>query len=226
MKHCKKATVGNDACIDALADVLQLSTGVIDLSICHTGFWAAIRDYGWGQEAEKLIHPDPEETTMWNWQALRLTRGHLESKLLMIPCNFQGRGKVEVGHWVLAIREKGKDGKHKLHVLDSLGQDSGRKHRNTIASKLFRSPLFPNFPKGKTFDAVKQFECECGARMAKYMEDISRNYANMDSRDNIANMIGKTISREKNQGRREVGKCRIQIKDRLEGERRNLLSNN
>ena len=159
-------------------------------------------------------------------QAFRLTRGHLESKLLMIPCNFQGKSKVEVGHWVLAIREKGKDGKHKLHVLDSLGQDSGRKHRNTIASKLFRSPLFPNFPKGKTFDVVKQIECECGARMAKYMEDISRNYANMDSRDNIANMIGKTISREKNQGRREVGKCRIQIKDRLEGERRNLLSNN
>ena len=62
---------------------------------------------------------------MGSWQALRLTRGHLESKLLMIPCNLQGKSKVEVGHWVFAIREKGEDGKHKLHVLDSLGKDSG-----------------------------------------------------------------------------------------------------
>ena len=99
-------------------------------------------------------------------------------------------------------------------------------HRNIIARKLLRSPIFPDFPKGKTFDVVKQIECECGARMAKYMEDISRNYINMDSKDNITNMIGTTISREKNQGRRRVEKCRIQTKDRLEGEKRNQLSNN
>jgi hypothetical protein len=51
----------NDACIDALADVLQNSIDKKKISICHTGLWAAVRDYGWGKEAQKLVHQDPEE---------------------------------------------------------------------------------------------------------------------------------------------------------------------
>ena len=36
----------NDACIDALGDVLQSSVDKKEVSICHTGFWAAAaREY-------------------------------------------------------------------------------------------------------------------------------------------------------------------------------------
>jgi hypothetical protein len=216
----------NDACIDALADVLQRTINTNEASICHTGFWAAVREHGWGNDAKKLVHPDPNEAGMETWQAYRFTRGHLNSKLLMIPCNFPGESEAEVGHWILVIRERGENGKHKLHILDSLGKKSGREHRDEIVNKLAGTPVFSNFPKGKTFDVEKQYEFECGARVAKYMEDIIQNYLSMSTRDNITKMIGTTIRREKNQGKREVTRCRNQIKDRLEGEQRNLLSSN
>ena len=90
----------NDAYIDALADALQTSSDANDISICHTGFWAAIRDYGWGQEAKMLIHPDPEEISMEGWQAHRFT---LKSKLLLIPCNFPGKSRwwrLDTGYWL------------------------------------------------------------------------------------------------------------------------------
>ena len=184
----------NDACIDALADVIQNSIDTNEVSICHTGFWAAAREHGWGDEAKKIIHPDPEDVDVERWQAYKFTRGNLKSKLLMIPCNFPGKSEVKVGHWILAIREKGENDKHKLHVLE---QDSGRQHRNMIARQLINSPIFHNFPKGKTFNVEEQIECECGARVAKFMEDITRNYLNMNNRDTIANMTGRTIAMEK-----------------------------
>jgi hypothetical protein len=207
-----------------MGDILQYSVDVKDISICHTGFWAAAREYGWGDEAKKFLHPDPDDVENEGWQAHKFTRGHLESKLLMIPCNFPGESEVEEGHWTLAIREKGEKGKHKLHVLDSLGQDSGRQHRNIIARKLIRSPIFPNFPKGKSFDVLRQTECECGARVAIYMDDITKNYNNMSGTTNIPNILGMTINWEKKQGRHEVTNCRNRIKSKLEGEIENLQS--
>jgi Ulp1 family protease len=57
----------NDACIDALGDVLQSSVDKKEVSICHTGFWAAAREYGWGNEAKTCIHPDPEDTDVERW---------------------------------------------------------------------------------------------------------------------------------------------------------------
>ena len=211
----------NDACIDAMGDILQYSVDVKDISICHTGFWAAAREYGWGDEAKKFLHPDPDDVENEGWQAHKFTRGHLESKLLMIPCNFPGESEVEEGHWILAIREKGEKGKHKLHILDSLGKDSGTAYRNKIARKLGKTPIFPNFPKGKSFDVEKQIECECGARVAKYMEDLTHNYRIMGEKDSITQMIGRSVQWERIQGKQEVMNCRNQIKDRLEGEKRN-----
>jgi hypothetical protein len=211
----------NDACIDALADALQTSTGANDISICHTGFWAAIRDYGWGQEAKKLIHPDPEETTMAGWQAHRFTRGHLKSKLLLIPCNFPGTSKVEAGHWILALRERCENGKHKLYVIDSLGQDSGTRHRNDIVNALVNTPIFKSFPRGKAHAVPEQSEYECGARVAKYMMEITQKYLNTKHKMNITQILGATLGVEKANGLHEAHKCRQAIKEKLQGERRN-----
>ena len=211
----------NDACIDALGDILQYSVDVKDISICHTGFWTAVGKHGWGNEAKKFIHPDPDDVENEGWQAHKFTRGHLKSKLLMIPCNFPGESVVEEGHWILAIREKGENGKHKLHILDSLGKTSGTSNRIKVARALKRTPFFPQHPKGKTWDTVEQRECECGARVAKYMEDLTYNYRKMGEKDSITNMIGRSVQWEKIQGKNEVMNCRSQIKDRLEGEKRN-----
>jgi hypothetical protein len=211
----------NDACIDDMGDIIQSSIDKSEISICHTGFWAAVRENGWGEEAKKFIHPDPEDAKEERWQAYRFTRGQLKSKLLLIPCNFPGDSEVEDGHWILALREKGDNGKHKLHILDSLGKDSGTAYRNTIARKLGKTPIFPNFPKGKSFDVEKQVECECGARVAKYMEDLTHNYRIMGEKDSITQMIGRSVQWERIQGKQEVMNCRNQIKDRLEGEKRN-----
>ena len=138
----------------------------------------------------------------------------------MIPCNFPGKSAVEAGHWILAIREKGENNKHKLHILvDSLGKDSGRRHKDVIANKLANTPFFKGFPKGKVFDAMKQSECECGARVAKFMEDIAQNYSTLRNK-NIPQTIGKTILWEKKNGTYGAKKCRHQIKDKIKGERR------
>jgi hypothetical protein len=179
-----------------------------------------VRENGWGDEAKKFIHPDPEDEKEERWQAYRFTRGQLKSKLLLIPCNFPGDSEVEDGHWILALREKGDNGKHKLHILDSLGKDSGTAYRNKIARKLGKTPIFPTFPKGKSFDVEKQVECECGARVAKYMEDLTYNFRKMGEKESITHMIGKSVQWEKIQGKNEVLNCRNQIKDRLEGEKR------
>jgi hypothetical protein len=103
-----KNNLVNDACIDAMGDILQQKLDDEHISICHTGLWAAVRDHGWGDD------PDPEDAENERWQAYKFTRENLQSKLLMIPCNFPGESEVEVGHWILAIREKGENGKHKL----------------------------------------------------------------------------------------------------------------
>ena len=150
----------------------------------------------------------------------RHTRGCLQSKLLMIPCNFPGKSAVEAGHWILAIREKGENNKHKLHILDSLGKDSGRRHKDVIANKLANTPFFKGFPKGKIYDVVRQTECECGARAMKYMMDITRNYLAMNDKKDIPIMIGRTIQWEKAQGKNEIATCRTYIKDKLKGEKR------
>jgi hypothetical protein len=138
----------------------------------------------------------------------------------MIPCNFPGKSEVEVGHWTLAIREKGENGKHKLHILDSLGRGSGRTHKDIIANKLANTPLFQGFPKGKIFDVVKQTENECGARMAKYMMDITHNYCTKNKKESITYIIGKTVQRETEKGKNELTECRRQVQDKIEGERR------
>ena len=128
---------------------------------------------------------------------------------------------MEVGHWIfLAIREKGNNGKHNLHILDSLGVESGRRHRDILQSKLAHTPFFQGFPKAKALDVKKQSECECGARVAKCMEDLTNNYEKMGEMDSITNMIGRSVQWEKGQGKNEVRYCRIRIKDRLEGEKR------
>ena len=213
----------NDSCIDALGDILQQSVNVNDISICHTGFFAALRAYGWGDEAKKFIHPDPDEAARTNsWQAHRFTRGHLKSRLLMIPCNFPGNNKLEAGHWILAIRDKCDNGKNKLHVLDSLGKTSGTKFRNIIAHKLIRTPFFPMPPKGTSFDVPQQKESECGARVAKYMEDITHNYGQQENL-NLSLIIGKILRCERMQGKNELAaQCRRQVTRKLQGERRNL----
>jgi hypothetical protein len=212
----------NDACIDALGDILQYSVDVTDISICHTGFWAAVEKHGWGIEAKKFIHPDPEDVETEGWQAHKFTRGHLESKVLMIPCNFPGESKVEVGHWILAIRERGEKGHHKLHILDSLGKSSGISYRTKIARALRKTPIFPQHPKGKAFATEQQKECECGARVAKYMEDLIHLYQEKGGKDSITKLIGKAVQWEKIQGKNEVANCRDRIKKKLEGEQRNL----
>jgi hypothetical protein len=211
----------NDACIDAMGDLLQHSVDVQDISICHTGLWAAVRDHGWGAEAKRFIHPDPDDVENSSWQAYKYTRGNLRSRMLMIPCNFPGKSAVEVGHWILAIREKGENGRHKLHILDSLGKDSGRTYKDVIINKLIQTPFFQRFPKGNFFDVENKTENECGARVAKYMMDIARNFLAMKAKDNITTMIGRTTRWERIQGKNEVATCRTCIKDKLEGERRN-----
>ena len=121
---------------------------------------------------------------------------------------------MEAGHWVLAIREKVENGKHKLYVLDSLGKDSGTRHRNEIANALANTIIFKSFPKGKAFDVVRQVECECGARMAKYMDDITNNYNNMKGSVNIPSILGMTVNWEKTKGKDEVENCRSRIKNK------------
>ena len=218
----EKNKLVNDACIDAMGDVLQPTLDVKNISICHTGLWAAVRVYGWGDEAKRLIHPDLDDTVENRWQAYKHTRGNLSSKILLIPCNFPGENKFESGHWILAIREKGVNGTHKLHVLDSLGKESGARYRTIIMNKLIYTPFYRSFPKGKAFDAAKQSENECGARMAKYMENITYCVSTTRTKSNIPKMIGDIIQLEKVKGSHEAIKCRNQIKDRLVGERRKI----
>jgi hypothetical protein len=181
-----------------------------------------VRDHGWGPEAKRFIHPDPDNTADNSWQAYKHTRGNLSSKILLIPCNFPGDNEFESGHWILAIREKGVNGKHKLHVLDSLGKKSGVRYRTIIMNKLIYTPFYRSFPKGKAFDAAKQSENECGARMAKYMENITYWVSTTRTKSNIPKMIGDIIQLEKVKGSHEAIKCRNQIKDRLVGERRKI----
>jgi hypothetical protein len=139
----------------------------------------------------------------------------------MIPFNFPGKSEVEAGHWMLALRERCENGKHKLYVLHSLGKDSGTRRRNDIANALVNTPIFKSFPKGKAYDVPEQSEYECGARMAKYMIDITQNYLNTRNRVNIPQMIGGTIGVEKKNGSYEATKCRQEFKEKLEGEQRN-----
>ena len=68
-------------------------------------------------------------------------------------------------------------------------------------------------------DIEKQTECECGARMAKYMVNIAQSYSNKNE-NNISRIIGGTIMREKRNGSHEASKCRQEIKEKLEGEKR------
>jgi hypothetical protein len=97
------------------------------------------------------------------------------------------------------------------------------------------SIILTNCPRNKSiiqyfgtgaFDIEQQKECECGARVAKYMEDLTHNYRKMGEKDSITNMIGRSAQWEKIQGKNEVINCRSQIKKRLEGEKENLKSNN
>ena len=127
---------------------------------------------------------------------------------------------VEAGHWILALREKCEHGKHKLYVLDSLGKNSGTRQRNDIANALARTPIFQNLPKGKAYDVQAQSENECGARVAKYMWDITQSYLNTRNRVNISQMIGTIIRLEKENGSHEAAKCRNGIQEKLEGEKR------
>ena len=181
-----------------------------------------MRDHGWGAEAKRFIHPDPDDVEDNNWQAYKHTRGNLKSKMLMIPCSFPGESEAEAGHWILAVRERGENGRHKLHILDSLGKTSGTSYRIKIARALKRTPFFPQHPKGKAWDTIEQKECECGARVAKYMVDLSHNYRKMGEKDSITNMMGRSVQWEKIQGKNEAINCRSQIKKRLEGEKENL----
>ena len=218
-RHCPNSAL--NVHIQIGTDSSLQSVDVKDISICHTGFWAAVRDHGWSEAAKRFIHPDPEDVENEQWQAYKHTRGHLKSKMLLIPCNFPGKSAVEVGHWILAIRERVENGNNKLHILDSLGKESGRRHKDTIANKLANTPFFKGFPKGKIYDVVKQSECECGARVAKYMEDITSNYKIMSGTANISRILGKTVNWEKNNGKYEVAKCRIRVKNKLEGYKAN-----
>ena len=90
-----------------------------------------------------------------------------------------------------------------MHVLDSLGKTSGTKFRDIIAHKLVRTPFFPTFPKGTTFDVPHQTESECGARVAKYMEDVTHNYGQQEN-TNIPIIIGNIVRFEKRQGKDEI----------------------
>jgi hypothetical protein len=66
--------------------------------------------------------------------------------------------------------------------------------------------------KGKAWDTVEQKECECGARVAKYMEDLTHNYRQMGEKESISYMIGRSLKWEKEKGVNELAGCRNRIK--------------
>jgi Ulp1 family protease len=106
----------NDACINALSDVLHKQVKKERISICHTQFFVELKERGW-QEACRYIQCDPSSPIKERWKANQYTQAHITSKVLIIPCHFPG-------HWALAIRVTLPTGKHVLHVLDSLGRDA------------------------------------------------------------------------------------------------------
>jgi hypothetical protein len=58
--------------------------------------------------------------------------------------------------------------------------------------------------------------------MAKYMDNITKNYNNMSGTVTIPNILGMTVKWEKKKGKHEVTNCRNRLKSKLEGEKRRI----
>jgi Ulp1 family protease len=104
----------NDACINALSDILHKKLTHKRISICHTQFFIALKERGW-LEASRYVQWDPNSPISERWHANKYAQAHITSEILIIPCHFPG-------HWALALRVILPTGKHVLHVLDSLGR--------------------------------------------------------------------------------------------------------
>ena len=121
---------------------------------------------------------------------------------------------------------------HTKGTSDAHSYQSSEHHKHSTLRKRQRtSIILTNCPRNKSiiqyfgtgaFDIEQQKECECGARVAKYMGDLTHNYRQMGEKESISYMIGRSLKWEKEKGVNELAGCRNRIKKKIEGEKQNL----
>ena len=185
-----KTTEGkvNDACINALSDILHKKLTHKRISICHTQFFIALKERGWS-EASRYIKWDPNSPSSERWQANKYTQAHINSEVLIIPCHFPG-------HWALAIRVIMPTGRHILHVIDSMGKDASEVTFGKVKEALKNTPIIKNKVKFKAFDIREQISDECGLRMAKYITNICMEWSDTNT-VGFSSWLGRLIKKER-----------------------------
>ena len=178
----------NDACINALSDILHRKLNHKRISICHTQFFIALKERGW-LEASRYVQWDPNSHISERWHANKYAQAHITSEILIIPCHFPG-------HWALALRVILPTGKHVLHVLDSLGRDASNVTFGKVKEYLKDTSIIKNKVKFKAFDIKEQTSDECGLRMAKYMTNICTEWSDTNTAG-FSNWLGRLIKKEK-----------------------------
>ena len=191
----------NDACINALSNVLHKKTDMKVINICHTQFFSTSRVRGW-QEANKFLQWDPSSTPSERWQNYKHAQACITSNILLIPCHFPG-------HWVLVIRIILPSGTHLLYILDSLGRDSSRATFSRVRENLQNTPILKNKVKFKALNIREQTNDECGSRMAKYMANICDQWENANTTGFMA-WLGRLLTKERND-KRDLSKASRQL---------------
>jgi hypothetical protein len=177
----------NDACINALSDILHKKLNHKRISICHTQFFIALKERGW-LEASRYIQRDPNSPISERWHANKYAQAHITSEILIIPCHFPG-------HWALALRVILPTGKHVLHVLESLGKEASKATFGKVREHLRDTPIIKNKVKFKAFNIKKQSDDECGLRMAKYITNICDQWKSMNA-GNFSSWLGRLLAKE------------------------------
>ena len=199
----------NDACINALSDVLHKKTDRTVISICHTQLFSTLTARGW-QEANKFLQWDPSSLPSERWQHYEHAQACITSNILLIPCHFPG-------HWVLAIRIILPSGTHSLYILDSLGRDSSRATFSRVREHLQNTPILKNKVKFKALNIREQTNDECGSRMAKYMANICDQWEN-ENTTGFPAWLERLLTKERNDKRDLSIASRQLLRGRLDSE--------
>jgi hypothetical protein len=187
-------------CIQAIIEMIHRDTSRRELSCVSTDFLSHLIKRKI-TEAKNLLHPDKGcQKADATWITSKSSQATAQSRVLLIPCHIIKENKqkeIIMSHWVLAVRIRIHENKHKLLVFDSCGIKAARKQLKEIRKQLMKINLLEKNDAWEALSLKEQTEQECGIRMAIYMLQFSKWARTQQQPDRIIQQIHSTIAHEK-----------------------------
>ena len=161
------------SCVQAVIEVIHGNTELEEITSVNTDFYPYLLK-GKLDEAKSLLHPDNRctENSQRQWNTSIKRRATANSRMLLIPCHLVEKDKVtkqEMKHWILTVRIRTDNNKHRFLIFDSIGIKAGRKRMKMIKANMMKVNLTTKEDHWEAMNLRPQTERECGIRTVTYM---------------------------------------------------------